>query len=444
MNRKTTSSARGLKPRPRVATSLLALSTLAVASCGSSGSDSSDSSAAGSGAADCESAGATEVNIGVPVPLSGVGQAFATPYVAGLQLTVDAINEAGGIESMDGAKLVLDIQDDQSDPARGIQLLQQMAPDVSVFTGPLLSASLVGAVPTFARVERPFVGVPLDDAVTDQGSEWVFRLTNRASSFGDQIFQFLEDEGMTSEIESVGIVGINVPPGTSSTASVEENAKEAGWEVTKIDYDQKTTTDFAPIISQLAEADVDLVTGYQNSADGVLFANAINAQSWRPAQGFVWLAGGQTLASYQEALGASVDGWADITYAGPVALQVEESDPLYQLATDFEADTGAELNLFAASSPSVIAIIAAALEESGCADPAVLRDAIRDIEAEEASSIPYYTLAGGVKFDERGDNTAYLGQVYQLDSTNTETTEPVVWPSDYAVTEMKWPADNAG
>jgi branched-chain amino acid transport system substrate-binding protein len=425
--------------RPTALASVLAVAALGVAACGSSDSGSKESGAAGGA---CASQGTKEVTIGVPVPLSGIGKTYGEPYSTSLKLTADSINAAGGIKSMDGAKLKLDIQDDQSDPARAIQLLQKMAPDVSAFAGPLLSASLVGAVPTFARVKRAFVGVPLDDAVTNQKSEWVFRLTNRASTFGDQLFKFIDEQKMTSKIKKVGIIGINVPPGTSSTASVEKNAKKAGWDITKIDYDQKTTQDFGPIIAQLKDANVDLVTGFQNPVDSILFAKAISAQSWRPAHGFVWLAGGQTLATYGATLGASVDRWADITYAGPVGLQVESSDPLYKLANDFKTQTGTELSLLAGAAPSVVATIAAALEKGKCADPAKLRDSIREVNVAKGSSIPYYTLAGGVEFDAKGDNTAWQGQVYQLDSKNAKTKVPVVWPKDYAVTEMKWPADN--
>jgi branched-chain amino acid transport system substrate-binding protein len=368
-----------------------------------------------------------------------VGAAFGGPYLESLQLTVDAINESGGIKSLGGAKLVLRAVDDGSDAARDAQLLQQLGADgVSAFVGPLLSATVINSVPVIARQEIPFVGPNLDNAVTDSGSPWVFRVVGRATDWGDQAFDWLEAslDHQSATVEKLGIVGIDVPPGTSTTDVVEERAADLDWDVTRIDYDQKTTLDFAPIVSRLREADVDLVMGYQNPNDAVLFARAISQQDWRPENGFVWIAGGQYLTSFHEAVGTTAENWVVESYTGDV--ENSPSEELQQLAADFTAKTGQPLRGLAGAGPAVITVLATAIERAASADPAAIRDALEDLKLESGADadFPYYSMAGGVEFDDNNDNSAWQGTFIQWRGDKQVAT----FPEDVANGDLRWPA----
>lgn len=423
-----------MRIRRRAAGVVAALSAgvLALAACSGSGSD------GGGGSEPSDGPAVEEVVIGAPLPLSGPGAGFGTPYLTALQLTVDAINEAGGIESLGGAKLRLDAVDDASDATRDAQLLQQMAAQgVSVFAGPLLSATVINSVPIITRAEIPFVGPSLDSAVTDPESPWMFRVVNRADAWGDQAFEWidatLKEQGVT--IEKIGVVGINVPPGTSTTERMIAGAEAAGWEAVNISYDQKTTTDFAPIVAQLAQADVDLVTGYQNPNDAVLFAQAVAAQDWRPEQGFVWIAGGQYLSSFGEATGASTNHWVDLSYAAD--LSASPVPELEAIAAAFQEETGQPMVGLAASAPAIITVIAAAIEKAASPDPAKIADALRSLEfsSPDSAPFPYYSMRGGLSFNEKnGDNLKWEGTMIQWqDGVQVDVSDPssdeLIWPA---------------
>jgi branched-chain amino acid transport system substrate-binding protein len=382
---------------------------------------------------------APDVVIGAPLPLSGGGAAFGVPYLAALQATVDAINADGGIQSLGGAQLVLNAVDDGSDAARDALLIEQMAAEgVSVFAGPLLSATVINSVPVITRSEVPFVGPQLDNAVTEAQSPWIFRVSNRADAWGDQAFEYikstLEEQG--DEIDKIGIVGIDVPPGTSTTDRLLAGAEAEGWDPVRISYDQKTTLDFAPIVAQLAEADVDLITGYQNPNDAVLFAQAISKQDWRPSLGFVWIAGGQYLSSFKEATGDVAENWLDVSYGSD--LSNVSNEKLQAVASAFEDETGFPMVGLASSAPAIITVIAAAIEKAASADPAAIREALESLEWETAADapFPYYSMAGGVKFNLRHDNTLWRGTIIQWQDGKQVT----VSPEDIATGDLVWPA----
>jgi branched-chain amino acid transport system substrate-binding protein len=382
----------------------------------------------------------TEIKIGAPLPLTGGGAAFGGPYLAALELAIDAINASGGIKSMGGTKLRLVSADDASTPANDQLLLQQMAADgVSAFVGPLLSAGVISSIPVITRSKVPFLGPQLDNVVTDARSPYVFRLANRATAFGDQAFDWLLPtlKARNITINKVGIIGIDVPPGTSTTDVLDAQAKTAGWQVAeRISYNQATTTDFGPIVSRLAAADVDMVLGYQNPVDAINFARAIAQQSWRPKQGFFFVAGGQYLTSFRAAVGATAENWLDLSYAGDLATA--KAPVLKKLAADFQAKLDQPLRGLASGGVSVINTLATAIDKAASADPEAIRVALKSLNYKDGKDMPYpfYTMNGGVRFNAKNDNIRWKGTIIQWRGTNQISVEkgrlpvgPLVWPA---------------
>ncbi len=386
------------------------------------------------------SAAPADILIGAPLPLSGAGAAFGTTYLKSMQMTVDAINAGGGIKSLGGAKLRLLTADDQGNAARDVQLLNEMASQgVTAFVGPMLSATVIPSVSTFTRLQIPFVGPQLDNAVTDQGSRFVFRVSNRANGWAANVFQFLRAQKLTPKIKSIGVVGINVPPGTSTTDSIAASSKKLGWQVTKIDYDQRTTLDFAPIVQRLASANVDLIAGYQNPNDSILFAKAIGAQSWRPRLGFIWVIGGQQLPSFMTSVGSIANNWLVANYVGPIAKQQGASPQLRRLAAKFQEESNAEMTAIAGGGPSIITVLAAGIDKAKSRDPKKVRDAIAALNWKSAKDapFPYYSFAGGVKFIANGDNIRFQPTFTQLNATKGQT---AVYPPALATGKLVLPA----
>lgn len=405
---------------------------LATAGCGSA----QDDQESGEGAA------VDEVVIGAPMPLTGLGAAFGVPFLSAMQLTVDRINQAGGIDCLDGADLRLEVVDTGSDSARAAQLLQQLAGEgVSAFVGPVLSATVIASVPVINRLEIPFLGANLDNAVTESGSPWVFRSVEPATAWADQHFDWLEQtlEEQDATVRKIGIVGIDAPPGTSTTDVIAARAEELGWEIVRINYDQQATLDFAPIVAELREEDVDIVAGYQNPNDAILFTQAVAAQEWQPEYGFAWIGGGYVLTSYKDAVGGAADNWVTTAHTRDVAAS--ESPELMELAADFEAQEGEPLRGLAAVGPAIVTLLAAAIEEACSTDPAAIQEALRSLEFDSAEDLPYpyYTLAGGVAFDESGNNTAWQPVTIQWQGDQ----QVAVAPEAVVGGDLIWPLRNA-
>jgi len=131
--------------RERVIVGLLV--TLVLAACGTT-------SSAGGG----NSYQGKTIKLGAILSITGAGGVYGPQSRDGMQLAVDEINKAGGVN---GAQLSLEVQDDASDKAQSAQLAQTMIQQdqVMALLGPTLSNSAVGVHPLAENLKTPIVAV---------------------------------------------------------------------------------------------------------------------------------------------------------------------------------------------------------------------------------------------------------------------------------------------
>jgi branched-chain amino acid transport system substrate-binding protein len=99
------------------------------------------------------------VKIGLVQHLSGPYGAIGKLGVEGTQIAVDVINAAGGIESLDGAKLELIVADDKGDPALAKTEMERLINEehvVAMFTG-IYGAVQQATAPLSDKYKVPFI-----------------------------------------------------------------------------------------------------------------------------------------------------------------------------------------------------------------------------------------------------------------------------------------------
>ena len=128
----------------------LALSAMVAvaAACGSSGSNTSSGG---------NYSGKT-IYLGAVLSLTGAGGVYGPGSRDGMNLAVDEINKAGGVN---GAKISLDVEDDASDKAQSQQVAQRMIQGNQIvgLLGPTLSNSAVAVHPLAESLHTPIVAV---------------------------------------------------------------------------------------------------------------------------------------------------------------------------------------------------------------------------------------------------------------------------------------------
>ncbi|HEX3921138.1 MAG TPA: ABC transporter substrate-binding protein [Streptosporangiaceae bacterium] len=408
--------------------SLLAISVLAAA-CGAGGS-----SAAKSGPA--------QVVIGAPISLTGLGAGFGVPQLHAAQEEVAAINAAGGIKDLGGAKLKLDVADDQSNPTVATQLLRQMAArGDSAFIGPVLSSVLTANVPVIQGLHVPLFTPAAGDSITDNNAGYIFRVIQRASGFADSMASYLKslETSRHVPITRMAIVDVSLEPGPSVASSFVTAAKASGWQ-TQVDTYDPATADFSPLVSKLATYKPQVVVGYQDPNDAVLFAKAVAGQKWRPAGGFGWIFGGQDLNSFKASLGTAVNGWLDAAYTAGLSTSRYPAS-VQAIARKYAASYHQPLNGNQGSLAAIVGLVADAVSAAKSSNPVRVAAAARKLDFSSPAGSAYpFPQAGGVKFNASQDNTGFVTPIIQLEGTAADPVQVVVSPASLTSGNVIWPA----
>ena len=399
---------------------------LALAACGGSAPTGSTDKGGGDGGG----AGET-IKIGSLHPLSGAAAADGQQMDNGAKLAIDAINEAGGIESMDGAQLELLSADTQGAPETGQSEAQRLIQaGVVALLGTYQSAVSQNVAAVAERNSVPFViDVSSADAILEQGYKYTFRLQPAGRVLGEGGAEFLAavSEAAGSPAQQIAILHEQGPFGTAIKDTFTAKAEGLGMTVGPVaSYDPANVSDFTTQVTAVkaAGADVLMVAGYYR--DGVLVAKAVNTV--KPELDAVWgvANGAFDLPKFPEEVGAAGEGFFDANY------HLDTTNPdtqalmdLYRETHDDEIRTGAVLAYDA------VRVIADALERAGDADPTAVRDAIAETDLE-----PLVASQGNISFTDTGENEGAAPILMQVQDGKVVQT----FPEDFAEAEPVYPA----
>ena len=192
--------------------------------------------------------------------------AFLEPYKKGMELAVEQINAAGGIN---GKKLELVIRDDNANPGDAIRAAEELLSreKVDVLTGSFLS-NIGLALTDFAKQKKIFflAAEPLTDKIVWQnGNRYTFRL--RASTYMQTAM--LVPEAAAMKKKRWAIVYPNYEYGQSAAASFKALMKAAQPDVEFV-AEQATPLgriDSGSVVQALADAKPDAIFNVLFGAD---------------------------------------------------------------------------------------------------------------------------------------------------------------------------------
>lgn len=404
--------------RKALSAAVLAASLVGLAACSSETSGSGES--------------VDTVMIGSVHPLSGSLAGVGGLMNDGAKLAVEDINAAGGIESLDGAQLVLSDGDSQGQAQVGQSEAQRLISDGAVALVGTYQSDVTQNVASVAeRSKVPFViDVAVDDKILQQGYKNTFRIQPDASSMGQSGAQALVAMGQeTGEpIDSAAYIHIEGAFGDSVFDAFKQEAEEQGITVTKeITY---SGSNFSDATTQVSEAlatnpDIVVVTGYY--PDNLLVAKALGSMTNETKAVFGIASGAFDDTSFPAAAG---DAGAEILSAN--YHYSATSDRAADIRERFEAKYGKPMETASMLSYQAVEVIAEGLEASGSDDPEALRDAIAGLSLED----PLLAFDGPIEFDENGQNKNATVIVMQVLGDSVEQ----VFPQEFATADLVFPA----
>jgi branched-chain amino acid transport system substrate-binding protein len=349
----------------------------------------------------------------------------------GAKLAVEAINAAGGIKSLGGAKLELVSADSQGKPEVGQSEAQRVIQDGAVgIVGTYQSAVSANVATVAERNKVPFViDVSSADSILAQGYKYTFRVQPSASVIGQQGAQYLFDVSKAAgkPVKKVAFLHEQGPFGTGVRDAFTKKAKELGFEVgPAISYDAASVADLTTQVTQVkaSGADVLAVAGYYR--DGVLVAKAVDSVK-PPVNAVFGVANGAfDLPQFPKDAGAAAEGYFDANYHPDYTKQTtKDLAALYKQKYNDDIRTGAVLSYDA------VRVLADAMERAKSREPAKIRDAISQTSLES-----HMAQSGPIAFDDKGENKGAIPILMQVQKSVVNQ----VWPADLAQAKPTYPA----
>lgn len=257
-----------------------------------------------------------DMKVGALFPFSGALALLGQESYRGLELAVNEINAAGGVN---GEKIEI-IKADAVDPTQAVSETKRLTSSgvVAVF-GSYASGISYAASPVAELAGIPYFELGATaHKITTRGYKYLFRSNPNTSLYGVAVVDALHDivapgMGLDPKDIVIGIIHEDGPYGTDVAATEKKRAKELGYTVAEaLPYSAKTV-DLSSLILRLKGAKVNVVlqTAYQN--DAILYFRQARAGGFTPKV-VIGAGGGYSLADTAKAVGADMNGVFDLDF----------------------------------------------------------------------------------------------------------------------------------
>jgi len=386
---------------------------------------------------------APTLKVGVVHPITGP---LAEPGQAcrlGAQMAADAINAAGGIKSLNGAKLELVLGDTQTKPELGRTEAERVINQgAQLLMGSFDSGSTASMVPVVQQRRIPFlVDIAAADPITanvanavkegKQKTQYVYRNFPTGSSFGRKAVQYFTEVFQEARVSPKRVVlmycndlfGQNNAKGFQAAHA----AAKPSWDIVDVIPWPEPPQDLSTEVSRAKAARPDIIAPITRPASAQLLLPELRKQRLEimgvvgPGSPGLYESGQLAVLKDDLEFVMASTPWAN--FKNPRTQKVAEDYQKRSGGKTFDTNSG--------YSYDGIFVIADVLERAKSADPDVIVDAIR--KTNYGAGLMQY--AGPVVFNELGDNPNAVTTMIQILGQ-----KPVaVWPKEAALQKFVFP-----
>lgn len=382
------------------------------------------------------------VKVGYLIPLSGTSAASIGQEMSrATHLAVKHINQAGGIDALDGATLELLEVDTRGDARVGSTEAERLitSEDVSVLLGAFQSSVTLPSTAVAERYEVPWiVDLAAAETITERGFRYVFRPTqvpSSANAAGSVDFVRWASDNLDPKPKTAAIIYENTDWGQDLAKTLRKGFAENGLEVVLDESYSPNASNLRPLVLKLKGADPDIVSVTSYTGDAIQIQRLISQLRVEP-MAVIGSAAGHADRTFVPTVGErdtngvfTTNGWAgyDATVTTPFAQRFWD---------EYVAEYDVDPTEFAVSAYAAVWVLKDALERAGSDEPDAIRDALAetDMRDNDVTGLTGYRIA----FDETNQNPHKRYIMQQIQDGQYST----VWPPRLKPenVDIVWPA----
>jgi branched-chain amino acid transport system substrate-binding protein len=340
--------------------------------------------------------GDDKVTLGAVVQLTGALADTGRYYRDAYQLTVDRINEAGGITvGGKSLKLALTLHDSKSEPKLNASLYERLiAKDkVNVLLGPFSSNDVLAGSAVAEKYQVPMVQAGgASSRIFLRGYKYVFGTLPAADDYFRSTIDMLGE--LAPKAQTVGMVSGDDSFDVTLSSGTTTLLKKAGLQIVLDQQYSERVPNFYNVLTviQYRAPDVLLWSGHEASA--ISFIRAAKSRNIQPKLLASFTVGVPT-ANFRSALGKDADYAFGMTPWLPSdRLKDRWFGDAAQFANAYEGKFGYAPDYHAAAAAAAVEAQVMAIEVAGTLDPKRVRDAIARLDFE--------SLYGRIHFGRNG------------------------------------------
>ncbi|KAB1198090.1 MULTISPECIES: ABC transporter substrate-binding protein [Haloferax] len=364
-----------------------------------------------------------EIIIGSNHPLSGGLAATGVGMSNAIKLAAMRKNEEGGIQSLDGAEVKVIEGDNQGKQELGGQVSEELLSDgAHVLTGCYSSPVTTAATQVAERQGVPFVVsiAAADNILQGRGFNYIYRpqppARRLARDYADLVPAVIRDGGGT--LDTAGLFYINNSYGQAIRDGLREFLPEQNVEIVEETAIEFGASDANTQVSRLRSADPDTIIATTYVAGGVLLAQALQDQEYRPPHLTASASATFTDDKAVRDIGDFANGVMDNNYALNPTID-KTAEVRSQFLDNYEQEFSASVGM----AYTAAEVIIQAVEEAGSDDPDDINEALKNLQYDD-----HISAMGTIEFNDEGENVNALGPVNQVQ----DLTVKVVYPEEYA------------
>jgi branched-chain amino acid transport system substrate-binding protein len=328
--------------------------------------------------------------------LTGENADLGKLYKDAYELTIQRINDNGGIEAGDGNTYELEmiLRDDGTDASTSKSIYQELIDreNVDYLLGPYSSTVTLPASAVAAQNQKPMVeGGGASPEIFAQGNEWIFGLLPTANKYAKSYMDMCLAQDPTPE--SIAILAEDDTFSQSTAEGARNKIANTDLELVVDQTFPTGTSDLSTNLSRVKSNDADILLLCAHQKHNIILASQMETQGLNvdAAMGTV----GSLNDSFKDEVGAN----GNYMY-GPSswAINADFEDPVYGATGDFvsaiESNYEYAPDYHSAAGEAVIITFVNAFQNVDEINPTSVRDQIRQAE--------FSTVYGTVAFDDTG------------------------------------------
>jgi len=379
---------------------------------------------------DGDSASSTDmITLGGSMSLSGDNAGLGRLYKDAYELTINRINEAGGVEAGDGTTYELDmvLRDDESDASKSESIYQELiaTEDIDYLLGPYSSTVTLPASAVAAEHRRPMVaGGGASPEIFNQGNEWIFSLLPVANTYSESSIEMAMAQ--SEPPSSAAILAEEDTFSQNSAEGARQKLQSTGVDIVVNQTFPSETSDLSTYLERVRDTDADILILNAHEKHAIIAAEQMENQNVDVDMAMATV--GTLTDSFKEQTGANGDYWYG---PSPWAINNDSEDDVFGSTSEFvsalTSEYGYEPGYHSAAGSAVVQTFQHAFMQVDELTPENVRDAIQDIQ--------FDSLYGPIQFANNGviprDMVVYQWQ--------PDIGKQIVWPKQARQSDPIYP-----